>query len=284
MSANDSNLVAPQIEVLALRTPTLPPATHTNSYLIGAKQAILVEPASPYEDEIDRAVGWVERARARGLDVLAIVATHHHVDHIGGALAFASRLKLPLWAHELTIDRLRGVVAFDRALHDDELIVLDGAPTTRLRVVHTPGHAPGHICLLDEESRAMIAGDMVASIGTIIVEPTDGDMTLYLDSLERMRAHKPSVLLPAHGQPILDADQKLSNYITHRLMREQKVLGALRVLGPTPNPADLVPLAYSDAPRAVWALAALSTEAHLIKLAHDSRIYFRNGNWGIDPQ
>ncbi|MBK8168942.1 MAG: MBL fold metallo-hydrolase [Sandaracinaceae bacterium] len=281
MSANAQNLVAPNIRRLALRTPTLPPATHTNAYLIGAKQALLVEPASPYEDEIERAVAWVQGARVEGLEVLAIVATHHHVDHIGGATALAARLALPLWAHRETIERLRGYVEFDRALFDDEELVLAGEPSVRLRVVHTPGHAPGHICLLDEDSRAMIAGDMIASIGTIIVEPTDGDMGLYIESLEHMRALAPSVLLPAHGEPILAAHEKLTQYIAHRLMREEKVFAALREVGSTSNAAELVPRAYDDAPPAVWPLATLATEAHLQKLVKDGRARYVNAKWSV---
>lgn len=274
--------VAPGIEALPLRTPTLPPATHTQAYLIGRGELVLVEPASPYEDEIARAVAWVQGRLARGQRLRAILATHHHPDHIGGATALAERLGAPLWAHAATAERLAGRVAFARHLEDGELLVLDGDPPLRLRAVHTPGHAPGHLCFLDEASRALLAGDMVASEGTILVETTDGDMAQYLDSLARLDALAPSVLLPAHGGPITDAHAKLSGYVAHRLAREAKVLAALRARGPCTVEA-LVPEAYADAPQSVWPLAALSAEAHLVKLAQEGHAERVEAGWRARP-
>lgn len=269
MTLNAPTTIAPGVDVLPLRTPTLPPATHTNVYLLGTGDFVLVEPASPYPEEIERAVRWVEQRLARGDRLRAILATHHHPDHIGGATALAQRLHAPLWGHAATIDRLAGSVVFERAISDGEVIALDGEVPLRLRAVFTPGHAPGHLCFYDELSRAMIAGDMVASTGTILVETVDGDMAQYLASLARMDALEPSVLLPAHGAPIHAAHEKLTGYIAHRLAREAKVLAALRC-DDRPRPVQaLVPQAYDDAPQLVWPLAALAAEAHLVKLAND---------------
>ncbi len=259
-------LVEPGIRALPLRTPTLPPATHTNAYLVGEDELVLVEPASPYPEEIEVAVGWAEAHVARGPRLAALVLTHHHVDHVGGAVALRDRLGAPIWAHRATAERLAGIVSIDRLLDDGERIDL-GSMT--LRAVHTPGHAPGHLCFHEPDRGFVIAGDMVASIGTILVEPTDGDMTLYLDSLARMRGLRPTRLLPAHGAPIEDADARLAQYIAHRLMREAKVLAALRQQRAPSGPRELVPIAYDDAPQAVWPLAELSIAAHLEKLVAD---------------
>ena len=79
--------VAPGISMLSLRTPTLPPATHTNAYLVGTRECVLVEPASPYAEEIERVAGWVERFLEQGGELRAILLTHHHPDHVGGANA-----------------------------------------------------------------------------------------------------------------------------------------------------------------------------------------------------
>lgn len=270
---------APTIEVLPVRTPTLPPATHTNTFLVGTGQAVLIEPATPYQEEQDLMVDWIESARSRGVELIAILATHHHPDHIGGAAALCERLGLPLWGHAMTAQRLSGVVELDRLLEDGERIELDGPIKTSLTSVHTPGHAPGHLCFVDEASGIMIAGDMVASVGTIIVEPTDGDMILYLESLRRMAALEPVALLPAHGDIIRDPQAKLSFYIAHRLMREGKVLAALEDRGLAARPNDLVARAYDDTPEALWPLALLSIEAHLIKLEREGRITQEGGDW-----
>ncbi len=271
--------VSAAIDRLAVRTPTLPPATHTNTFLVGTGDTVLVEPATPYADEQDLMVAWVERARAEGKNVQAIIATHHHPDHVGGAGVLCKRLGLPLWAHPMTAQRLEGIVSIDRLVEDGEQIELDGPTPTALTAVHTPGHAPGHLCFVDRDSGMMIAGDMIASIGTIIVEPFDGDMALYLESLRHMASLSPTALLPAHGGTIDDPQAILSFYIAHRLMREGKVFDALEAHGTAARPQDLVATAYDDTPQALWPLAVRSLEAHLIKLERDGRIAVDGDRW-----
>ena len=272
---------APHLQVLPVRTPTLPPATHTNTFLVGSGEAVLIEPATPYREEQDAMVEWVDEARDRGVRVGAILATHHHPDHIGGARDLSARLGLPLWAHEMTAQRLQGICEFDRLIGEGERIELSGPTPTALRAVHTPGHAPGHLCFIDEASGMMIAGDMVASIGTIIVEPVDGDMVLYLESLQRMIDLRTAALLPAHGGLITDPEAILTFYIEHRLMREAKVLDSLVAHGRPGRPIDIVAAAYDDAPRAVWPLALGSIEAHLIKLERDGRVAREGNAWTV---
>jgi glyoxylase-like metal-dependent hydrolase (beta-lactamase superfamily II) len=275
--------IAPTIQMLPVRTPTLPPATHTNTFLVGTGEAVLVEPATPYREEQEVMAEWVQKARLRGVEPVAILATHHHPDHVGGAMALRERLQLPLWAHAMTAQRLDGIVEIDRLIQDGERIVLEGPTPTSLTAVHTPGHAPGHLCFVDEASGMMIAGDMVASVGTIIVEPTDGDMLLYLESLRKMSSMEPAALLPAHGDVIRDPQAILSFYIEHRLMRERKVLDALQARGKTSRPWHLVARAYDDTPKALWPLALRSIEAHLIKLERERRIVKDGEGWAPLP-
>jgi glyoxylase-like metal-dependent hydrolase (beta-lactamase superfamily II) len=282
-AADRVRTVVPTIEMLPVRTPTLPPATRTNSFLIGTGEAVLVEPATPYREEQDLMVQWVQSARLRGVEPVAILATHHHPDHVGGAMALRERLQLPLWAHAMTAQRLDGIVEIDRLIQDGERIQLDGPTPTALTAVHTPGHAPGHLCFIEEASNIMIAGDMVASIGTIIVEPTDGDMLLYLESLRNMSTLEPAGLLPAHGTLIEQPQAILNFYIEHRLMRERKVVDALEARGKASRPRHLVASAYADTPKALWPLALQSIEAHLIKLEREGRVWKEGDRWAPVP-
>jgi len=275
--------VASTIQMLPVRTPTLPPATHTNTFLVGTGEAVLVEPATPYREEQDGMAEWVQGARLRGVEPIAILATHHHPDHVGGAMALRERLQLPLWAHAMTAQRLDGIVEVDRLIQDGERIELEGPTRTSLTALHTPGHAPGHLCFIEEASGMMIAGDMVASVGTIIVEPTDGDMLLYLESLRTMATMEPVALLPAHGDVIVDPQAILRFYIEHRLMREGKVLEALRARGTASRPRHLVASAYDDTPKALWPLALGSIEAHLIKLEREGRVLKEGDRWAPMP-
>jgi len=258
--------VAPGIRVLALRTPTLPPATHTNVYLVGpdAGPVAVIDPGSPYPEQqaiLDRVLA--------GVSPSAVLLTHHHGDHVGGAAALARRWSIPIAAHPATARRLAGRVAVTQ-------IVEDGDTVYGAAAIGTPGHAEGHLCFAVGD--ATIAGDMVAGVGTILIDPSEGDMAVYLASLERLLARPPMTLLPAHGPPIANGHAKLREYLAHRRMRESVIAAAL---GDAPRTlAELVAEAYRDTPRVLWPLAERSLLAHLVKLAREQRAVDRgDGRW-----
>jgi endoribonuclease LACTB2 len=264
--------LAPGITLFPARTPTLPPATHTNSYALGQRDLLLVEPATPYDDERREWLAWARALTSGGRTPIGLLCTHDHIDHVGGAEFLSRELELPIWAHAETAERLPGV-SVARHLNDGEKILLDGPEPQCWRVLHTPGHAHGHVCLLEEQTRELIVGDMVASVGTILIAPGDGDMRIYIEQLRRLAALAARRALPAHGGPIDDPSALFARYVAHRLMREQKVLDALAVSGDRGARAEeLVPGAYDDTPHALFPLALLSLRAHLVKLVDEGRV------------
>jgi glyoxylase-like metal-dependent hydrolase (beta-lactamase superfamily II) len=259
------------VSVFPARTPTLPPATHTNSYALGARDVLLVEPATPDASEQREWIAWARALPSAGRTPVAIVLTHHHIDHVGGAGVLTRELGLPLWAHAETASRID--VPVDRTLADGDVLELAGPVPERWRVLHTPGHAPGHVCLLEEAEATVVVGDMVASVGTILIAPGDGDMIVYLQQLRRLAGLKARLALPAHGDPIDEPTVLFDRYVAHRLMREARVLAAVAARGSAGGTEDeLLAVAYDDVPPTTWPIAMLSLRAHLEKLVAEGRV------------
>jgi ribonuclease/clavin/mitogillin len=262
------------VKLFPLKTLTLPPATHTNAYVLGTKELLVVDPGSVDDAETDRLVAMLLQLQAEGATIKAVVLTHHHGDHVGGLVRLVERLKLPVWSHPRTADRLE--LKTDRLLVDGEVIALG---EMRWRVLHTPGHAQGHVCLYDEGSKAAVVGDMVAGIGTIVIDPPEGEMGDYLAQLKRLEALPVTTLYPSHGPAIPDGPGKLAEYLKHRLWREEKVLAAL---GADPiTLEELVPRAYDDVNAFVLPIAERSTLAILGKLEREGRVSLADGRYRV---
>ncbi len=260
------------VKLFPLRTLTLPPATHTNAYVLGTRELLVVDPGSIDDTQTDRLVTLMQQLQAEGATIKAVLLTHHHGDHVGGLSRLVARLKVPVWSHPRTADRL--AVKTDHLLADGEVIALGDM---RWRVLHTPGHARGHVCLYDEASRAAVVGDMVAGFGTIVIDPPEGDMSDYLEQLRRLEALPVTTLYPSHGPAIPDGPGKLAEYLKHRLWREEKVLGALTDTALTLE--ELVPRAYDDVTAFVLPIAERSTLAILGKLEKEGRVLHAEGRY-----
>jgi glyoxylase-like metal-dependent hydrolase (beta-lactamase superfamily II) len=254
-----------------LATHTLPPALTTNCYLLGTGEAVLVDPGSLLDAENERLERALTAVRDRlGRRVTAIWLTLHHPDHVGGVERLRRFLDVPVLAHPATAERLAGRIAVDAPLTDGQRIVLAGDPPYPVRAVHTPGHARGHLCFLEETYGSVLAGDLVAGLGTIVVDPPEGDMDDYLASLAKLADLGPRALFPSHGPAIQDAVGKLREYAQHRLWREDRVLTAwsqgLR------TPAAMLPTVYDDVPKEAHPLAERQILAHLDRLRKAGRI------------
>ncbi|MCA3178238.1 MAG: MBL fold metallo-hydrolase [Burkholderiaceae bacterium] len=245
----------------------------TNTYIVGEDGAwIVIDPGPPDRAHVERIA-----AAVRG-GLQAIVCTHSHPDHSPAAPMLREALgrDVPiLGLASRPTARAHSSFVPDRELADGERLRVGDST---LRVVHTPGHAANHLCLVLEEDRLLFSGDHVLNGSTTVVDPPDGNMREYLDSLERLAAEPVDFILPAHGHVLAPAVGAMRKLVAHRLGREAKVAGALaRSGGGTLD--DLVPSAYDDVKPALFPVAKRSLLAHLEKLVEDGRARRDGERW-----
>ena len=263
----------PGFVCVPLRTPTKPPATTTNCYVVGTRDFIVVDPGSPYEDEQQVLADFVKELQAEGRRLREIVLTHHHPDHVGGVASLRAQFggDLPVAAHRLTAAVLEGSVRVDRFIEDGDLIELEGDPSINLHAMHTPGHTRGHLSFYDERAGALVTGDNVVGVGSVLIDPEEGSVRDYLASLERYRALPRLVaLFGGHGPAVGSPRAKIEEYVAHRLKRERDILAAVEAGAQTP--AEVVARAYTDVPPKMHALAERAVSAHLLKLEEDGLV------------
>lgn len=261
-----------------VRTPTKPPATHTNCYLIyTSSEIVLIDPGSPYEDEQQALAEATDQLIADGRSVREIVLTHVHPDHVAGVNALNDHherkhgSRVTVAAHRETAASLKHQFSVDRFIENDEVLTLAGEFSIKLRALHTPGHARGHLCFHDERNGVLISGDNVVGFGSVLIDPVDGNMSEYLDSLRRMSAlPNVTVLLPGHGPAVANPYEKIDEYIRHRLEREANILNAVRMGASTPT--EIVARVYTDVSPKAHAMAERAVLAHLAKLVADGLV------------
>ena len=245
----------------------------TNSYLVGDPRTgyIVIDPGPADAQHLQRL--W----QAAGGDVRMIVCTHSHPDHSPGAKPLqalcASRPPILGLASAPTA-RAASEFVPDAELSDlEEIRLLPGGSgegeAHTLLVLHTPGHAANHLCLVLLEDGLLFSGDHVLNGSTTVVDPPDGDMTDYLDSLDRLAAacttHTIDFILPAHGHVLGPARTAIGQLKAHRLKREAKILAVMQS-HPQASMDDWVTRAYDDVPPRMWPVAKRSLLAHVQRI------------------
>jgi glyoxylase-like metal-dependent hydrolase (beta-lactamase superfamily II) len=241
----------------------------TNTYLLGEDQVALIDPG-PDDDSHLQVLLETAADRLRW-----ILVTHTHVDHspLAARLRQATGAEVVGFGPPPNLPVGRGFEAHDRQFAPDRLLCdrdrLD-AGDAAIEAVYSPGHTSNHLCFELVGTGLLFSGDHVMSGSTVVIAPPDGDMAVYMTSLEKVRARPLRRIGPGHGDMIDDPGAVLDEYLRHRRSREEQVLGELRRAGQRRvTTADLVENIYRDVPRELHPVARLTVWAHLRKLGEE---------------
>jgi glyoxylase-like metal-dependent hydrolase (beta-lactamase superfamily II)/8-oxo-dGTP pyrophosphatase MutT (NUDIX family) len=247
----------------------------TNSYFVGDSggPCALIDPGPDDPAHVQALL-----AAAPG-PITRILVTHTHKDHSPAAQALHAATGAPLFGRVANHPEWQDAAfAPDTVLSHGERLVLGDDCT--LRVVHTPGHASNHLCYLLEQEKLLFTGDHLMQGSTVVINPPDGDMQAYLQSLRMLLDDDLEWLAPGHGFLIDRPHDVVRKTVAHRLQREAKVVAALRGSGGGDVDA-LLPVVYSDVPERMHPVAARSLRAHLLKLRADGRAVESGGVWSL---
>lgn len=245
----------------------------TNTYLVGDKELVLIDPGPADDRHIDSLIKVIDDRQLN-----AVLVTHTHGDHSPAATPIARQLSA----------QLVGIQAPESGRHDRDFIpdrVFDNGELLEfgeytIELIHTPGHVSNHFCYLLQEEKLLFTGDHILQGTTSVILPPDGDMQDYMESLRQLRERDLLYLAPGHGDLIPNPQSAINALIDHRQARENKIVSALDTLGES-DIDQLVVTVYDDVAEHLIPWAKLTLEAHLIKLKAESRVILTDRFWQL---
>ena len=244
----------------------------TNTYLFGEKQVAVLDPGPLMPEHVQNIQLAVPGT------ICWVVVTHTHSDHSPAAAPLAAATGATLVGQPPPFGGSHDQSFFpEQVLNDGDRLVTD---EFTLRAVHTPGHASNHLCYLHEELDWLYTGDHIMGGSTVVIDPPDGNMNQYLESLRRLKELGLQKFAPGHGEVLDDPDAVVDRIIDHRLQREAKLIDALKASGVT-TAEKLVVRVYDDVDAQLHPVALRSLLAHLIKLQEEGRAHDTQDGWAL---
>ncbi len=249
----------------------------TNTYLVGSKSLAVIDPGP-----VDEAHFEAILTAAQGRQISHIFVTHAHRDHVDGL----TRLQAATGAASIAVGRAHldvpdvlnspsGKSFIDLEFEPDQQVadgdVIEGEDWT-IEVLHTPGHAPDHVCLALRDRGVLFSGDHVMAWNTTVIAPPEGRMADYMASLARLLELGIDLYLPAHGGRLEDARRTVKAFLLHRQWRERAILQAIRRRGLTVR--GIVGLIYRGLDDELVTAAGLSVMAHVEHLSEQNLVRY----------
>jgi glyoxylase-like metal-dependent hydrolase (beta-lactamase superfamily II) len=273
--------VEPLVRRVLARNPSAFTYTGTESYIVGAGDEVaVIDPGPAEEDHIAAILDAVGDAR-----LTTICCTHTHRDHSPAVAPLVEKTGAQVVGCAflaLEDDGPRSDAPFDQTYRPDRVLE-DGesvsGPDWTLTAVATPGHTSNHLCYALEESGALFTGDHVMGWSTTVVSPPDGDMTAYMESLQKLYERTDRVYYPAHGPAVEKTRQFIRGMIGHRRQRENQIRTLLEK-GVHEIP-QMVPQMYKGVDQRLWPAAERSVLAHLIDLEKRGNVSRDGSSWAL---
>ncbi|MGI9380473.1 MAG: MBL fold metallo-hydrolase [Methyloligellaceae bacterium] len=267
--------VAPDVHRIVARNPGPFTFKGTNSYLIGSKKLALIDPGPELEEQLESIIQALD-----GRELTHIVLTHSHRDHadgvenlkqVTGAKICSFRPTHRIMAHvpgwQAEESSYHGNIVPEVELEDGDVVEGNG---WALQAIHTPGHAPDHICLEMRNTGLVFSGDHVMSWNTSSISPPEGSMSAYIRSLETLLARDDDLYFPGHGGRIQRPRRVVKAYLLHRGMREKAILDTVET--GMESVATITDAIYPDLDESLRRAAEQSVKAHLIRLVELNKI------------
>lgn len=259
MTPEVPSALSPLVRRIVASNPSHMTGPGTNTYLVGIDEVAVIDPGPSIAKHVSAIVGASMRERVRW-----VLLTHTHPDHSPATAALVKATG----AEVLAFTKRDPDLKVDRTITDGDTI--DGTEF-RLEVLHTPGHAPNHLCFFLDEERILFTGDTILDGMYSVVSPkTGGDMATYIATLERLRKMRLAKIAPGHGDVIEEPRARIDEYLQHRLAREKQILGILKK-GPA-KIREIVAIIYVDTPEPLLDVASKQVHAHLLKLRAEGKV------------
>ena len=180
------------------------------AYLIKDKETILIDTGVPGKGE--DILKEIKSLDIKPENIKHILLTHHDVDHIGNAALLQKETGATLWASQEDIPYILGdksrsglkkiASLIMRAKKPEKLQAYNNHRINDLEIIQTPGHTPGHVCLLYKD--VLFAGDLVRnSKGQLKpISLMTWDKTALNESINKISEYSFNWVCPAHGEPI----------------------------------------------------------------------------------
>lgn len=259
-----------ELSILAVPSSTFPPVKRTNAFLLGDGQGgmILIDPSPESPQVLEKLLRTLEPYR-----ISALFITHHHRDHCEQLPELARHFGVPVWMSPYTLERLIEREGEDYLLGIEVVCRGEGDLVgswkgEKIRVYEVPGHDAGQLALAPESLRWFIAGDLIQSVGSVVIPPREGDMATYFQTLESIIDLAPEVVFPSHGTPMRSVC-RLAETLQHRRNREEEIRALHQSGKSQPQILDAV---YGSIDDRLHPFALMNIESHLAKLRREGRL------------